>query len=99
MVERGLHLFIQISLNIGNHILASEGISVQTYLDIFIRLAEIGVLPTDFAERIRRIAGFRNILVYEYARTDLTQLVDVLNTSLSDFREYARYVVDYIDGK
>ena len=98
IVERGLHLSIQILLDIGNHLLAAEGITVERYVDIFIRLAELGVIPLEFAERIKGMAGFRNILVHEYARVDLNKLIEVLNTSLSDLREYARYIMVYISG-
>lgn len=45
------------------------------------------------------MAGFRNILVHEYAKIDLNKLAEVLNTSLSDFREYAGYIMTYINGK
>ncbi|HBR28238.1 MAG TPA: DUF86 domain-containing protein [Firmicutes bacterium] len=98
IVERGLHLSIQILLDIGNHILAAEGITVERYADIFMGLAELQVFPLLFAEKIRGMAGFRNILVHEYARIDLNKLVEVLNTSLSDLREYARYIMVYING-
>ena len=97
VVERGLHLSIQILLDIGNHILAAEGIIVDGYADIFIRLAELGAIPLKFAEKIRGMAGLQNILVHEYARIDLNKLVEVLNTSLSDLREYARYIMVYIN--
>jgi len=97
IVERGLHLSIQILLDIGNHILAAEGITVEGYADIFIRLAELGIIPFKFAEKIRGMSGFRNILVHEYARIDLNKLVEVLNTSLSDLREYAGYIMAYIN--
>src|SRR5690554_7787652 len=86
IVERGLHLSIQILLDIGNHILAAEGITVEGYADIFIRLAELGIISLKFAEKIRGMSGFRNILVHEYDRIDLNKLVEVLNTSLSDLR-------------
>jgi uncharacterized protein YutE (UPF0331/DUF86 family) len=97
VVERGLHLAIQILLDIGNHLLAAEGVTVERYVDIFIRLAELGVIPVKFAERIKGMAGFRNILVHEYARIDLDRLVEVLNTGLSDLREYAGYIMAYIE--
>ena len=56
IVEKGLHLSIQILLDIGNHILAAEGITVERYADIFIRLAELGIIPLKFAEEIKGMA-------------------------------------------
>jgi uncharacterized protein YutE (UPF0331/DUF86 family) len=97
IIERGLHLSIQILLDIGNHILASEGITVEGYSDIFTRLAEMGVIPFEFEERIKGMAGFRNILVHEYAKLDLKKLVTILDTGLNDIREFAFYIMKYID--
>jgi uncharacterized protein YutE (UPF0331/DUF86 family) len=96
IVERGLHLSIQVLLDIGNHILAGEGITVDGYSDIILKLAELGVIPVEFGERIKGMAGFRNILVHEYANVDLTKLVMVLNTGLDDMREFAGYIMRYM---
>ncbi|MBI5038667.1 MAG: DUF86 domain-containing protein [Nitrospirae bacterium] len=49
-----------------------------------------------FVESIRGMAGFRNILVHEYATVDLKQVYNVLHTRLNDFREFARHVDIYI---
>jgi uncharacterized protein YutE (UPF0331/DUF86 family) len=63
IIERGLHLSIQILLDIGNHVLAGEGIAIEGYSEIFIKLADIGAIPTEFGKKIKGMAGFRNILV------------------------------------
>jgi uncharacterized protein YutE (UPF0331/DUF86 family) len=97
IIERGLHLSIQVLLDIGNHILASEGITVEGYSDIFIKLAEIGAIPLEFGERIKGMAGFRNILVHEYAKLDLKKLVAILDTGLDDIRNFALYIMKYIE--
>jgi uncharacterized protein YutE (UPF0331/DUF86 family) len=36
---------------------------VPEYVVAIDRLAELGVLPREFADRIRGMAGFRNVLV------------------------------------
>jgi len=97
IVERGLHLSIQILLDIGNHLLAEAGITVEDYSGIFVKLAELGVIPVEFGKRIKGMAGFRNILVHEYANVDLKKLVAVLREGLTDFRDFAGYIVKYID--
>ncbi|MGE5581717.1 MAG: type VII toxin-antitoxin system HepT family RNase toxin [Bacillota bacterium] len=99
IVERGLHLSIQVLLDIGNHILAGKGIAVEGYSDIFIKLATMGVIPVEFGERIKGMAGFRNILVHEYARIDLKKLVKVLNEGLDEIRHFASYIMKYIENQ
>ncbi|WP_025773514.1 hypothetical protein MTCOM_23810 [Moorella thermoacetica] len=96
IVEHGLQLSIQIVLDIGTHILAEEGIIVDEYSNIFGELAKLGVLPEKFARDISGMAGFRNILVHEYGKIDLKKVADIMNNHLNDFRQYARYIVQYL---
>lgn len=97
IVERGLHLSIQILLDIGNHLLAGAGITVEDYSGIIIKLTELGAIPVEFGKKIKGMAGFRNILVHEYANVDLKKLVVVLHEGLTDFRDFANYIIKYID--
>ncbi|MFZ5945134.1 MAG: type VII toxin-antitoxin system HepT family RNase toxin [Bacillota bacterium] len=99
IIERGLQLSIQVILDIGNHILADEGIAVEEYTDIFVKLADLGIIPREFTERVKGMAGFRNILVHEYGTIDFQIVVDVMNNNLEDFRIFAGYVVEYIDSQ
>ncbi|MGI9951490.1 DUF86 domain-containing protein [Moorellaceae bacterium AZ2] len=97
IIEHGLQLCIQIVLDIGGHILAEEGIMVDEYSDIFAELAKLNVLLAKFARDISGMAGFRKILVHEYTRVNKAKVTEVLNHRLGDFREFARYVVKYLD--
>ncbi|WXJ85839.1 hypothetical protein MTBGP_26550 [Moorella thermoacetica] len=45
---------------------------------------------------ISGMAGFRNILVHEYGKIDLKKVADIINNHLNDFRQYARYIVQYL---
>ena len=97
VIERGLQLCIQIVLDIGNHILAAQGVVVEQYSDIFNKLVKLNVLPEKFAKKIIGMAGFRNILVHEYADVNNKELIRVLNNSLEDFNQYAKYINEYLD--
>lgn len=96
-VERGLQLSIQIILDLGNHIISDEGISVDNYSEIFAELAKLDIIPEDYAARIKGMAGFRNVLVHEYAEVDLEIILDVLNNNLADFKRFASFIRDYIN--
>lgn len=99
-VEHGLQIAIQALLDVGNHILAVHGANgVEEYADILERLAERGVLPRDFAESIRGMAGFRNLLVHGYARVDLARVHEFLSTRLGDFEAFAGHVLRYLEAK
>lgn len=84
-VERGLQLLAEALFDVGAHILAAEYREVvDEYRQIPPRLVACGVLSAGLAARPRGLAGFRNILVHEYAGIDLERLVAGLDR-LADF--------------
>ena len=71
MVCHGLQLSIQVLIDVGNRILAARGENqIEDYVDIIDKLGEKNIVPSEFAQQIRGMAGLRNILVYEYASID-----------------------------
>jgi len=96
-VEHGLQLSIQIIIDTGNHILAAKGEQeVEEYVDIIDKLGERAIVPSEFAQAIRGMAGFRNILIHEYASVDMKKVYDVLHNRLDDFRKFAGYIDMYL---
>jgi len=97
IIQHGLLLSIQVILDIGNHILAGAGNPAKDYIEIFEKLGQIDVIPADFAESIKSMAGLRNILVHEYADLNLEKLVDALNNRLDDFSKFSVHVMEYLE--
>ncbi len=95
-VERGLQLCAQNALDVATHIAASAGRDVPDYASAIDRLAELGVLPRDFAARFRSVAGFRNVIVHGYLEVDVNLVHRLLHERLEDFAEFARSVERYI---
>ncbi len=95
-VQHGLQLCIQVVLDTGNHILAEAGVPVKEYADIFPELARLDVVPADFAENVKGMAGLRNLLVHEYSELDLQKIAEVINTSLDDFSFFGSYILAYL---
>jgi uncharacterized protein YutE (UPF0331/DUF86 family) len=97
-VERNFQVAIECILDIGNHIIAERGFeSPDDNEDIIRILGNEGIVPLDFAESIKGIAGFRNILVHEYTGIDYGLLYNYLVNRLDDFREFARYISAYLE--
>lgn len=59
-------------------------------------LAGEGILPEEFAKKIFPLAGFRNILVHEYARVDMGELYNRLQNSLDDFSYFAQLIASWL---
>ena len=95
-VERGLQLCIQNALDIATHLAAGSGLDAPDYATAIDRLAELTVLPAEFAVRLRPIAGFRNVLVHGYLQVDLSIVEDVLKTKLDEMDEFARRIEVYL---
>ena len=92
-VERGLQVAAEGLFDAGNHILSSAlQESVDEYRQIPARLAARGVLTAETAARLDSLAGFRNILVHEYAAIDLEKL----HTSLSRLDDFDAFVGDVV---
>lgn len=96
-VERNFQVAIDCILDIGNHIIAEKGFeSPDDSSDIIRILGEEKIVPADFSERVRGIAGFRNILIHEYTGIDYGLLYDYLTKRLDDFREFAKHFSMYL---
>lgn len=96
IIQHGLQLSIQVILDVGNHILAAKGITVHEYADVFSELALAKVIPEEYAQSVKGMAGLRNLLVHEYAGIDMVKLSDILNNRLEDFSLFASYIADYL---
>ena len=95
--ERDFQIAIQAALDIGSVILSDQAVWVPgAYKDIFPKLAEIGVLPPEFAQRLVGMAKFRNVLVHLYLEVDLQRVYRYLQENLDDFETFARYVGEWL---
>ena len=96
-VEHGLQTSIQIVLDIGNHLLVDLGENnVEDYSGVIVRLGTAGILPVEVSKRIRPMAGFRNLLVHEYAEVDLKEVYRILRDHLDDFQDFGEHIDAYL---
>ena len=98
IAEKGLQILIQNLLDIGAHLLASEiRNDWDDYGEIIAKLGQHGIIPKDFSERIKGMAGLRNILVHEYLRVDVNKLHDFVKNQLGDFVEFMAHIQSYLE--
>lgn len=95
--ERFLHLSIEITLDIGNHIVADLGLrEVNWYSDIVYALEEKNFISEDLREKWIRMVGFRNILVHEYLEVDRKIVYDVVQNHLQDLEEIKKVFAEFL---
>ncbi len=100
--ERFLHLAIESCLNIGNRLIALYQFTMpvstpDTYADIFKEMSRLGVVDTDFLQRLINMARFRNRPVHLYWEIDREAVHGFLQNNLDDFKLFQKNVVDFLN--
>ena len=97
-VEHGLHIAAEALFDAGAHILTGEfQEAVDEYRAIPARLAACGVISAETARRLESLAGFRNVLVHEYADVDLRQVHAALGR-LDDLEAFVADVEHWLEA-
>ena len=97
-VERILQIAIEACLDVGKHIIAQDRYRFPVdNKDVFIILAEEGIVPQDLLPNLIDMARFRNLMVHDYARIDDGIVYGILKRRLGDFDRYSAAIVHYLD--
>jgi uncharacterized protein YutE (UPF0331/DUF86 family) len=84
-------------IRVAQHIAASEGWEPPaTNAHAFRVLADNGVIDAELAGRLARAAGFRNLLIHQYADIDDKRVVGHLD-SLGDLDTFVDSVLAWVD--
>ena len=97
LAHHRLRICIETCIDIAHHIVASEGVSVDSAQDAIQELNGLGIIPDDFLPTLKQMVGMRNALVHGYRYIDNSQIYDVIQNNLDDFDRFARCVLAYID--
>lgn len=89
---------VQMTVDIAAHVLAATESKVpDTMADSFRLLDKAGVITTEVSEVMIKAVGFRNIAVHAYRDIDWAIVHAIARKAPSDFREYVRQVMAFID--
>ncbi len=81
------------AIDLCNHIVARRGgRAPQDYADCFAILAELGVIDSDLANRLKRMARFRNLIVHLYWKVDNRRVYQVIGEDLGDLDTFRQQV-------
>jgi uncharacterized protein YutE (UPF0331/DUF86 family) len=90
VVERTLHLAIEVCTDVMHHAIADRRLRVpSTYAETFEIGAEAGLIPERLREPLVKMARFRNLLVHDYARIDPEIVLEILRSRLDDLASFA----------
>ncbi|MEK6607098.1 MAG: DUF86 domain-containing protein [Myxococcota bacterium] len=97
LAERHLQIAAQCLLDLGNHIVAEEGLGSPDDADgILDCLAGAGVVAPALHARVKGLGGFRNILVHDYLGIDHRRVHAMLGR-LDDLADLARALGEHAD--
>lgn len=88
---------IDINQHLAVEILTAEKETPKTYKDTFLVLADLKILPRDFAVEISKSAGFRNAIVHEYNNLDKSSVYKTVGQAIEQYAKYCRYILNFTD--
>lgn len=98
-VCRYFQLTVECVTDIGELLISSLGLrKPKDAKEVIIILGENKIISSRFTKRFASVTGFRNILVHEYVKLDISKLYQHLRNDLEDFDTYARYIVKFIES-
>jgi len=88
-----LQLAVQAALDAASHIVSDERLGEpERNAELFVLLSSAGWVPTELGSKLEKMAGFRNVLVHEYASVDLDIVRDIVEKRLGDLLQFAAAV-------
>lgn len=97
-VERYMHLSAECVIDVAEMMISElELRKPEEYKESIDILGEAGIIPDEFAYYFSPVAGFRNILVHEYAKIDLEEIHRHLQKDLVDFEKFSKYIAHYLN--
>jgi len=100
IVERTLHVLIEVCIDIANHIISDQERRLPTgHADTFKVLMENKVVSNNLCRTLENMAKFRNIFVHQYETIDPTIVVSILHRNLRDFEKYKKAIIKYFSSQ
>ena len=99
-LERLLEKIVMRAIDINQHLISELGKgseSIRGYEDTFYCLANLGVYPQEFAQKIAPSAGLRNRLVHEYNHLDQEIVYKSVGEALEQYVKYCDYILKFLE--
>lgn len=94
IIGRGIDINEHLILELMKH---PETKAPLSYRKTFLALAELRVLPEDFAKQIARSAGFRNAVVHDYNEIDHYIIYKKVDDIIEEYTKYCHHILDFLE--
>jgi uncharacterized protein YutE (UPF0331/DUF86 family) len=92
-----LERLVQTSVDVTNVLLSEKKLLPlpTTMADSFICLHKHNIISAELANNLAKAVGFRNICVHEYDKINWAIVFKILESSLNDYRLFAKIINDF----
>jgi uncharacterized protein YutE (UPF0331/DUF86 family) len=98
IVMFNLQMAIQNCVDIAAHIISEQGLGIPDSIsEMFYLLEENSYLDNQLTEKMVKAAGFRNLIVHEYAKIEVKQVFDIAQKDITDLNEYLKSIIKKLD--
>lgn len=96
--ERHLQIAIQAVLDISNHLITSMNLEIprKENKEAVLVLGKEKIIPYEFAKKLTKMIGFRNILVHHYIDVERHNTYLNIQDNLGDFAEFAKFIEEFL---
>lgn len=91
--ERTLHLAVEACLDLAQHIISYQGFREPLdNKDCFQVLYEEGITSQSLADRLKKMAQFRNVVVHDYIKIDPEIVFAIIQKDLGDITAFIKAI-------
>ena len=100
IVVLNLQRAIQAAIDLAAHIVAEEELGLPSSLrENFKLLERAGIIPSELAETMQKMVGFRNIAIHEYQNLNPDILKKIVMERLDDLVRYTEHILSYSSSR
>ncbi len=93
-------VMVEALCNIANHLCAKLlNAAPESYAETFLVLGQNGLITNELAQRLGKMAGFRNLLVYGYADVDDSKMFSIMRNDLGDIENWLKELEMLLEKK
>ena len=98
VIVLNLERAVQACVDVGLHMFSDRNEPVPDSMgEVFLRLAQIGIIEETTARALKGAVGFRNVAVHAYQEIDYAIVFSICTRHLDDFRAFARQIMLALD--
>jgi uncharacterized protein YutE (UPF0331/DUF86 family) len=88
---------MELAIDMANHLIKEKKLGLPNESrDSFVLLERAGIISTDLSKRLQGMVGFRNILVHQYQKLELSVMIDVIENRLGDLADFSALILQAV---